>query len=323
MIPEHTKKADHWQELLGAGQRLGSRAVEPIVVEVVRGPVVEALHRVHAVAVRDGEIVGAAGDPRLLTYFRSASKPIQTVPLAIARPDLDDEEIAISCASHLARPEQLAAVRSLLAKAPAGEDELECGPDPTVLEHNCSGKHAGMLGLCRARGWESRDYRLREHPCQQAMLDVVAGTAEVDASTIPLGVDGCGVLTFGLTLERMAHSFSRLERVEGGATVVRAMRSHPELIRGPGSPDTELMRVLPGWIAKGGAEGLLCAASPDGLGIAVKSEDGSGRALRPATAAFLERLGFAAGDLAVVSVENSRAEVVGEVRASEQSSMID
>jgi L-asparaginase II len=287
----------------------------PIVVEVVRGTVVEARHRVHAVAVRDGEVVGAAGDAQAVILFRSASKPIQTLPLAIARPDLDGEEIAISCASHLARPEQLRAVGSLLEKAPASESELECGPDPTPFEHNCSGKHAGMLALCRARGWESPGYRLRGHPCQDAMLEAVAGLAEVDAVSIPTAVDGCGVLTFGLTLERMAHSFSRLEHVEGGAAVVHAMRSHPEHIRGPGSPDTEVMRALPGWIAKGGAEGLLCAASPDGLGVAVKTEDGAGRALRPAAAAFLARLGIAPGALGVVGLENSLGEEVGEIRA--------
>jgi L-asparaginase II len=297
--------------------------VQPIVVEVVRGPVVEARHLAHAVAVRDGEVVASAGDPELLTYFRSASKPIQTLPVARARGDLDDVEIAISCASHLARPEQLAAVRSLLAKAPAREDELECGPDPTVLEHNCSGKHAGMLALCRARGWESEGYRSGDHPCQRAMLDAVAEATEVEAAAIPTGVDGCGVLTFGLTLERMAHAFSRLERLDGGGAVVRAVRAHPDLIRGPGAADTELMRALPDWIAKGGAEGLLCAASPDGLGIAVKVEDGTGRAVRPAVAAFLHRLAISAEGLGVATLENSHAETVGEIRPAERFSIID
>jgi L-asparaginase II len=290
--------------------------VQSIVVEVVRGGVVEARHVAHAVAVRDGDLAAAAGDPGLLTYFRSASKPIQALPVAAARPDLDDAELAIACASHLARPEQLAAVESLLAKAPATEGELECGPDPSPLEHNCSGKHAGMLALCRARAWDSTGYRLREHPCQQAMLEAVADAAEVPCSSIPVGVDGCGVLTFGLTLERMAHSFSRFEELAGGRAIVRAMREHPALIRGPGSPDTELMLALPGWIAKGGAEALLCAASPDGMGVAVKIEDGGGRALRVACAEFLRRLDAPTGDFGVATLENSRGERVGELRAA-------
>jgi L-asparaginase II len=290
--------------------------MEPILVEVERGQLLEARHLAHAVAVRDGEVVVAAGDAQLLTGFRSSAKPIQALPVVRARPDLTEIEVAIACASHLARPEQLEPVRSLLAKAPASEDELECGPEPTPLEHNCSGKHAAMLALCRARGWESRDYHLLEHPCQQAMLEIVVEAAEVDAAAIPVGVDGCGVPTFGLTLERMAHAFSRLERLDGGAVAAQAMRAHPELIRGTGAADTELMRTSPGWIAKGGAEGLLCAASADGLGIAVKVEDGGVRAVRSATAAFLRRLGLDVGALADVPLENSRGEVVGSVRAS-------
>jgi L-asparaginase II len=287
-------------------------------VEVVRGDVVEARHLAHAVAVADGRILAQAGDPRLVTYFRSASKPIQALPLVRAREDLDEVDLAIASASHLARPDQLAAVRGLLAKAPASEHELECGTvgseaGPTAIEHNCSGKHAGMIALCRTEGWESAGYRLAGHPCQQAMLAEVAAAADVDAGSIPTGVDGCGVLTFGLTLERMAHAFSRLESLDGGAVVARAMRANPELIRGPGAADTELMQALPGWTAKGGAEALLCAASPEGLGVAVKIEDGGGRAVRSAVAAFLGRLDLVTGELGVVPLQNSRGEVVGEI----------
>jgi L-asparaginase II len=93
------------------------------------------------------------------------------------------------------------------------------------------------------------------------------------------------------------------------------MRAQPQLIRGPGAADTVLMENLPGWVAKGGAEGLLCAAAPDGLGVGLKMEDGSQRGIRPALAAFLARLGLDPGELGVVPVENSRGEIVGEVRA--------
>ncbi len=123
--------------------------MEAIVVEATRRGVVEARHQVHAVAVSDGTIVESCGDPGLVTYFRSSAKPLQALPLIRARPDLYDAEIAIACASHFHRPEQLDPVRSLLAKAGATEAELECGPEPTRLEHNCSGKHAAMLLLCR------------------------------------------------------------------------------------------------------------------------------------------------------------------------------
>lgn len=287
--------------------------MESIVVEATRAGVVEARHVVHAVAVADGRIVESAGDPYIVTYFRSSAKPIQALPLVRARPDLDDGEIAIACASHLHRPDQLAPVLSLLAKARMDEDDLECGPEPTRLQHTCSGKHAGMLLLCRERGWPTDGYWLPEHPCQQTMLAEVSAAAAVDSSTIPTSADGCGVVTFGLPLERMAHAFSRLEELDGGRRAARAMRGHPGLIDGPGGVDTELMLLNDGWVAKYGAEGLLCAVR-DALGVAVKAEDGAKRALRPALAAFLGRLGLDTGALGDVPVRNSRGDVVGELR---------
>ena len=231
--------------------------MEPIVVEVTRGEVVEARHIVHAVAVRNGRVELSAGDASLVTYLRSSAKPIQALPVVRARPDLDEEEIALACASHLAAPEQLAVVRRLLSDAPAVEDELECGGAPTPIEHNCSGKHAGFLALCRARDWPTPGYRLLEHPCQQAMLREVAEAAEVEPSSLAVGVDGCGVPTFALPLERAAHCFTRLASLDGGERVVRAMRAHPDLLRGPVATDALMIRALDGWVAKGGAEGLV------------------------------------------------------------------
>ena len=153
---------------------------DPIQVEVTRGDVVEALHTVHAVAVRDGQIVAEAGDPRLLTFLRSSAKPLQALPLARARPDIDDRELAIACASHRALPEQLDAVRALLADAPATEADLETGADPSPIQHNCSGKHAGFLAVCRARGLETHDYRLGTHPLQEEIRREVAAAAGVE-----------------------------------------------------------------------------------------------------------------------------------------------
>lgn len=277
----------------------------------------EARHRVHAVAVQDGAVIAEAGDPGLVCFMRSSSKPLQAIPLARARDDVDERDLAIASASHLADPEQLEAVRGLLAKAPAQEDELECGPEgspPRKLNHNCSGKHAGMLALCRARGWRSDGYRLEGHRAQRAMHAIHAEAADVDEEELQTAVDGCGVVTFAMPLERMAFAFSRFESLDGGARVAAAMRRYPTLIRGPGATDTEVMTSLPGWIAKGGAEGLLCAAG-DGIGVALKCEDGNSRALGPAAHAFLARLDHDVGALAVHPLRNSRGEQVGEVVA--------
>jgi L-asparaginase II len=293
------------------------RCMEPLRVSVRRGDIVEAVHRVHAVAVHDGAVVAEAGDSALVAFMRSSSKPLQAVPLARARDDLDERDLAIASASHLADDAQLAAVRALLAKAPAEESELECGPagkPPSPLKHNCSGKHAGMLALCRAKGWRSEGYRLEGHRVQREMLAVHAEAADVPVDELRTGIDGCGVLTFALPLERMAYAFSRLSQLAGGDRVAKAMQAQPELIRGPLASDTRLMKALPGWIAKGGAEGLLCAAG-NGIGVALKAEDGNGRGLAPAAAAFFRQLERDLGDLAVIKLENSRGEAVGEVRA--------
>ena len=291
--------------------------VDAIVVEVRRNGMVEARHRVHAVAVRDGEIVAAAGDPRLVCFMRSSSKPIQALPLSRAREDLDERDLAIASASHRADEDQLAAVRALLAKAPATEDDLECGLQegrpPHRIFHNCSGKHAGMLALCRAHGWPIAGYRLPDHPVQQACLAAHVEATEVEPSAT--ATDGCGVVTFALPLERMAHAFARLPHLPGARRITDAMRARPELVGGPDGVDFELMRSAPGWFAKGGAEGLLCAATDDGLGIALKSEDGASRPLGPALAAFLSPLGVDLPDLAAVPVRNSRGEHVGVVES--------
>jgi L-asparaginase II len=291
---------------------------DPITVAVRRGDTVESRHRAHAVAVQDGTVIAEVGDGGLVTFMRSAAKPIQALPLSRARPELDEEGLAIASASHQALPEQLAAARLLLASAPADEDELECGPagdPPERIKHNCSGKHAGMLALCRAHGWESLGYRLADHPCQRAMVTEVARAADVAEDELATAVDGCGVVTFALPLERMALAFARLERLDGGDRVAAAMRAHPGLIRGPGGVDTMLMRAREGWIAKGGAEGLMCAAGPSGLGLALKIEDGAARPVGPALATFLERVGYPVNKLETMPLTNSRGEVVGEIRA--------
>ena len=144
------------------------------------------------------------------------------------------------------------------------------------------------------------------------MHAVHAEAAEVAEDEIATGIDGCGVVTFALPLERMAHAFARFEQLEAGPAVASAMRGNPDLIRGREATDTRLMKALPGWIAKGGAEGLLCAAG-EGIGIALKAEDGNARGLGPAAHAFFARLGKPFADLEVISISNSRGEHVGEL----------
>jgi len=286
---------------------------EPLSVAVRRGEIVESVHRVHAVAVQDGKVVVSAGDPELLASLRSSAKPFQALLLARARDDLDDDDLAIASASHFGTEMHAEAVRALLRKTGGQERELDCGLQegrpPEPIYHNCSGKHAAMIAVCRAHGWPVEGYRLPDHPLQEALHEEVAAAAELDPEEVPTGPDGCGVVCFALPLERAAHAFSRFERIDGGARIAAAMRARPELVGGEGSTDTELMHTLPGWIAKGGAEGLMCAASADGLGVAVKTQDGNSRALRPALAGFAAALGADLSVFGEVSIKDSHGEV--------------
>lgn len=261
-----------------------------------RGGVVEAVHRVH-VATTAGE---SFGDPELRFLLRSSAKPIQAIPFLDGYGDLDDDELAIACSSHHAEPAQLAAVRKVLARAGATLDDLEhglqeCRPDGK-LGHNCSGKHAGMLAACAAHGWPAHPYSDPAHPLQQRIAELLGGGESA--------VDGCGVPTFETTLACAAALLTRTpERIRV------AMRARPELVGGSrDAPDTDLMRLRDGWIAKGGAEGLFCAAHPDGRGIALKVEDGAYRAIRPALARVLGIDEFLETEL-----RNSRNDVVGVV----------
>jgi L-asparaginase II len=270
--------------------------VDAIRVTVRRGDVVEAVHRVHA-ATTGGE---SWGDPSLTFYFRSSSKPIQAIPFVEGYDDLGDDEIAIACASHRAEPAQLAAVRKVLARAGATPDDLENGLQEGrpqgKLGHNCSGKHAGMLAACRAHEWPLHPYRDLSHPLQQRIAALLGGDQ--------VAVDGCGVPTFSTTLAGAAALLTRTPQ-----RIRDAMRARPELVGGErGAVDTDLMRLRGGWIAKGGAEGLFCAAHEDGRGIALKAEDGAYRAIGPALALVL-----GVDELAETPVTNSRGEIVGAI----------
>jgi L-asparaginase II len=293
--------------------------MEPIVVELRRNGTLEARHRVHAVAVNDGAVIAEAGDAGFICFMRSSSKPIQALPLVRARDDLDPRDLAIASASHRATPDQIEAVRQLLDKANATQDDLELGLQegrpPEKIFHNCSGKHAGMLALCRARGWPSKGYRLPDHPVQKHAQAAHEEAAEAEPNELPTATDGCGVVTFALPLERMAHAYARLEKLPQARMITDAMRAHPELVGGPDGVDFALMRTARGWFAKGGAEGLLCA-SDGSTGVVLKAEDGDSRALGPALAAFLAPLGIALPDLETRPVMNSRGERVGELRVT-------
>jgi len=308
-------------------------------VEQLRGGWVETVHEVH-VAVMDssGRLVARTGDPELVTFWRSAAKPFQALPLvedgAAGRFGLTSEELALACASHSSEPGQVARVRELLGKIGCSERDLLCGPHPplsdrvahdyqtrgvrlTAVYSNCSGKHAGMLALARHHGWPTEFYTRLEHPVQQRCLAEVSRWTDVPAVEIKTAVDGCGVVCYGLPLRNMASAYARL----GTADRVRdAMLRHPELIAGEGRPCTEMMRAHPGRvIAKVGAEGVYCALlTQEKLGVALKVTDGHAIAAALAMAAVLEALGLRPrpASLTARPSVNTRGETVGELRVN-------
>lgn len=319
------------------------------MIEVVRGGIVESRHRVHvAVADARGTLVAHTGDPSLDVFYRSAAKPFQALPLVeegvVERFALTEEELALCCASHEGEPAHVEGARSILAKAGVDESALRCGPHLPFSEraahallragegarpihNNCSGKHAGMLALAVAMGWDPEEYHAVEHPLQQRMLDEVARWSQVPRDRIGVAVDGCGVACFSVPLSHMAVSFARFgqaaARGEAPGRVVGAMVAHPFMVGGTGRACTEVMeRTGPKAFVKLGAEGVYGGGLPDkGLGFAIKVQDGGRRAVEVALVTVLEALeALDTTDLEALArwrhpvLTNTRGETVGEIR---------
>ena len=294
----------------------------PVLVEVTRGGAVESRHR-GAVAVADpsGRLVATWGDPTTSVFPRSALKPVQALPLAesgaLAAWGLGNAELALATASHTGRPGHTDRVAAWLARLGLSAADLECGAHPPTdpataralavagqapspLHNNCSGKHAGFLTLARTLGAPTAGYVHPDHPVQRRVTAAIAALTGCDPAAAPCGVDGCGIPVFGLPLAGLATAMARLAAPDGLETgrrlaarqVVAAMQAHPELVAGPGRMGTEIMRRAPGLVLKGGAEGVFAAILPEaGLGVAVKIDDGAGRAAEVAMLAVLVRLG--------------------------------
>ncbi len=288
------------------------------LVEVTRGRIVESLH-VGAIAVVDsrGRLIAAAGDPGHVTFLRSSAKPFQALPLiesgAARAFGLEPQELAVACASHTGSPAHQAMVRSLQRKAGVSPQDMLCGthpvgdPDealrlllageqPSVLHHNCSGKHSGMLALARFR-WggnispDGHSYIDPQGPLQQEILRAFAEMCVMDPTQVEMGIDGCSAPNFAVPLARAAHAAARLMdpagldavRQEACAQITSAMMDNPLMVAGEGRFDTALMRVGHGrWISKAGAEGYqligvragVAGRGAPAMGIALKVSDG-------------------------------------------------
>ena len=295
----------------------------PVVVEATRGKRIESTHRgAGAVVDADGRVVMTFGDAERAVYPRSAVKAFQALPLvasgAADRLGYSDKEIALSCASHSGSEDHVATASAMLAKAgyderalecgahwPLGEDEVRAlarsGRTPTALHNNCSGKHAGFVCLSCVMGAEPKNYVAPDHAVQREVVAAIEATTGARLSEAMRGVDGCAIPTYAVPLVALARGFARFgtgqglspERRNAAARIRAAVAAHPVTVAGRGRFDTEVMSLLGVRVfTKSGAEGVFCAALPGaGLGIAVKADDGAGRAAQVMIAALIRRFG--------------------------------
>ena len=314
------------------------------LVAVYRGELIETLHHGSiAVVESTGRVLLATGDVEQMVYLRSGAKPFQLLPLietgAADRFAFPDQELAVMAGSHGGEPEHTKVVASILRRAGLTETDLRCGTHrpfhrdtaegniragrvPTLLQNNCSGKHAGMLALARHLDAGLETYTEPDHPVQRLCLEAVARCSDHPAEAIPTGRDGCSVPTFALPLWKAALGYARLE--EPGAAhppipalgrIAAAMRSHPLMVAGTGRLGTDLMRELGSQIlVKVGADGFIAAGfhrDRRGIGLAVKMAAGEGGPIR--AAALLEAVGRA-GEFPANLLESVRRRQVGPVR---------
>jgi L-asparaginase II len=317
-----------------------------VLAEVERSGFVESRHLgAVAVADADGGLQAAAGDPDLVVYPRSCSKPFQALAvrgLGVERElGLGQLALAGACGSHDGEPDHVASVRKVLAAAGLEESELRCPPllpanrqararaeGPAAVYHNCSGKHAYMLAGSVVRGWETDRYTAPEHPLQAVVADTLSEFAGVPIEHV--GVDGCGVPVHAMSLRGLATAYARLgTRAAGGeegpAALVAAVRQHPFMVAGSGQLDTVLLEATGGRVlAKVGAEAAYAAVDLDsGVGLALKVLDGAPRARGAALLAALRGLGWldereweAVLPAATVEIHGG-GETVGAVRPAE------
>jgi L-asparaginase len=276
--------------------------IPPLEVRLLRNGIPESRHRVHAVVCdRRGRVLMRAGDPQQLSFIRSAQKPFQaTVFVSCGAADQGqsgERGLAIACASHAGTAAHAREAFRLLWAAEIEPEQLQC-PVPagrtSALEHNCSGKHAAFLASCRRLGWSTESYLQPEHPLQQQVLQRTAELLGLPAAELVVARDDCGAPTVQLQLAQIALLYAHLGAGEQPVLerLSRAMLAHPELVAGEGRFDTELMRLGHGQVlSKGGAEGIQCLSRVgEGLGVAIKVEDGASRAKHAVALHLLEQL---------------------------------
>ena len=272
-----------------------------------RGELLEILHRGALCVVNSqGDVLCAVGDVNRPSYLRSALKFVQVLPLiesgAADHFAIDDEEIAVMCASHNAEPRHVEVVQRILQKIDVTPDALRCGTHPPmsetayadllraggvpgVLHNNCSGKHAGFLALAKFLKAPLDNYLNPTHPVQAQVRKAVCELFGVTESNLHCGVDGCSAPNYAMSLRRQAlglarfcdHHHANPLRRAAMDCVIRAVTNHAFMVGGSGRFCTELMSAGEGRIiGKLGAAGAYVLGFPAfGIGAAIKIDDGT------------------------------------------------
>ncbi|MBI3507064.1 MAG: asparaginase [Proteobacteria bacterium] len=326
---------------------------EPLIVEVTRGSMVESRHRaIVAVVMADGTPVESHGDVALPVFARSAIKPIQSLGLiesgAADAFGCSGAEIAISSASHGGEPMHTKTVAAWLNRMGMDVGDLECGAhlpthapsanalirafeEPDATHNNCSGKHTGMLAVCRHMGWPTKGYIDPAHPLQKRIVKTYEEMLGLSLADAPTGLDGCSLPQIATPVRSLALGIARIGKPDGlpaarAAACTRmgkAIRENPFMLAGTGRFCTRALIAARGHvILKTGAEGVYMAAIPaKGIGIALKVEDGNGRGAEVAMARFLERFGGFADTpreeidaLLNPKITNAAGRTVGDIR---------
>ena len=324
----------------------------PVLVEIFRGGRLESFHRGAAVIVdAAGRSLWSAGDIERPIFGRSSLKMLQALALvesgAADAFDVSPVELALACASHSGEPMHVDATRAWLARIGCDETCLACGAHmpnneaaaraliasgqaPSRLHNNCSGKHAGFLTLARHLGAGIEGYERPDHPVQREVLGAMAQMARLNVADLPVAIDGCAAPAPTMPLKALATAIARIAdpsglspaRAKAAQRLDAAVRANPLFVAGTGRPCTTMIEAAKGAASvKTGAEGVYVGVLGKlGLGVALKIDDGAGRAAETAMAAILAALDVApAGDPAIASlidgpILNTRDQVVGARR---------
>ena len=285
----------------------------PLEVSLKRGSNIESIHKIHAViSDKKGRVLMCAGNPEYRTFIRSALKPFQAIPFvssgAASKINDASKSIALACGSHSGSKLHSREAFKILWEYDIDINNLKCPKlNSSPLEHNCSGKHAAFLATCKKLNWPIDSYLKGDHPLQAEIFRIVSELLNIPLSEINAERDDCGAPTLYLKLIEMSKLYSLLSGSDNAELeqISRAITTNPTMISDNNKFDTEIIRASHGQvISKGGAEGIQCLCKVnEGIGIALKVEDGSKRAKHAASLHLLKQLEWIS-DLRIQDIED-------------------